>query len=81
MNFYAAGDLKSSRPSPMEPKMPDAHLPLAKRIKLVSEEIVAPWKSIVMARLKSGWITSYWLLPIASTFEPPDLLIMLPYIR
>ena len=64
----------------MEPKMPVRSATPDKRIKPVSEEIVAPWKSIVMARLKSGWITSYWLSPLARIFEPPDLLIMPPYI-
>ena len=47
------------------------------RRKPTSEVIVAPWKSIMMVRLKSGRITSFWLSPLLSIFEPPDLLIIL----
>jgi hypothetical protein len=28
-----------------------------------------PWKSIMMARLKTGRITSFWLSPLANIFE------------
>ena len=46
----------------------------------VSEEMMAPWKSIMMARLKSGRINSFWLSPLSSTLEPPELLIYPYYI-
>jgi hypothetical protein len=43
--------------------------------------MVAPWKSILMARLKSSRITSFWLSPLSSILEAADLLILPPYIK
>jgi hypothetical protein len=60
--------------------IPVPQIPDASGRKPTSEVIVAPWKSIMMVRLKSGRITSFWLSPLLSIFEPPDLLIIPPYI-
>jgi hypothetical protein len=40
------------------------------REKPTPEVIVAPWKSIMMARLKFGRITSFWISPLASKQLP-----------
>jgi hypothetical protein len=51
------------------------------RINPVSEEMVAPWKSIMIDRLKSGRIASFWLSPLLSTLATPEMLFYSPYIR
>lgn len=43
-------------------------------------EIVAPWKSIMMDRLKSGRIASFRLSPLAGTLETSKSLIYSAYI-
>ena len=42
------------------------------RRKPTSEVILAPWKSILMARVKSGRIPSFWLSPLPSSLDPPN---------
>jgi hypothetical protein len=45
--------------------------------KPTSEEIVAPWKSIKMDRLKSGLIASVWLSPHPSILATPEMFVYL----
>jgi hypothetical protein len=47
----------------------------------VSDEMVALWKSIMMDRLKSGRIASFWLSPHPITLKTPESLNNHPYIK
>jgi hypothetical protein len=44
-------------------------------------EMVAPWKSIMMARLKSGLIASFWHSPQPNILATPEVLVYSPYIK
>ena len=56
-------------------------LPFQEGVGGSSKVILAPSKSIIIARLKSSRIASFWLSPLSSTSEPPGLLIYHPYIK
>jgi hypothetical protein len=62
--------IHSSRHLPWSRRFRNTYLLSAKKIKSESEEIVVLCKSIVMARLKSHWITSYWPSLLIEHFCP-----------